>query len=346
MKKSQQKLLINLGLLLAVLLLFGGFYLFFVQPETAKKMDWGKVEFFTGVEKSDVMGIDIMFRQLTNIYGVSLAKVTNGWDILVPVHTGAYSAEVEKLIDDLLSVKSESVLTNITPEKLIEFGFDEPIAIIDVMLADGTRFNIINGGFAPVDNYYYTMLNHNSNTIYITYAYKFSTSERYADLYVTRNFFSLKATAVTNLEVKGLSGVTYKMAYSGTNWNLTAPKKMPLDNYAVQRKILEFTAMPFMQFAYYIRTPELVKKYGLDKPMLTVKAVSSYEGDGVKEVYISSQTNGVFHYAYTSSLPGIILIDHADIVSRFKITADSFLTPVFTNTNTAASNLTMPVIVP
>jgi hypothetical protein len=339
MKKSQQKLIINLVLLFGVLLILGGFYLFFVQPENIKKKDWGKIQLLSGIDKNDIIGIDIVFTQLSNTFGVALNRSTNGWAVMHPYKTLAYAAEVEKLIGDLMVLKSDDILTNVTPDKIKEFGFDQPIDVIDVYLADGKKINIINGGFAPVDNYYYTMLNHDSNNIYIVYSYMFSSSERYADIYIQRNFFSMNATAVTNVMIRAMDGRDYYLGYSGSQWTLYKPKKMDVDNYAVQRKILEFTAMPLVQFAFYERTPELIKMCGLDKPKFIVKAYSSIPEEGMKEVYISGKTNGQLHYAYTPSLPGIIFINNADILARFKITPETFLVPVNPETNVNTNKL-------
>ncbi|NPV01411.1 MAG: DUF4340 domain-containing protein [Brevinematales bacterium] len=339
MKKSQQKLVINLVLLFGALLILGGFYLFFVQPSNLKKKDWGKVLLLSGVTKSDISALDIMFTQLSNTFGVALTRLSNGWNVSHPYKTLAYSAEVEKLIDDLMAAKSDDMLTNVTPDQIREFGFDQPIDVIDVYLANGKKVNIINGGFAPVDNYYYTMLNHDSNNIYIVYAYMFSSSERYADIYIQRNIFSLKATAVTNITIKAMDGKEYRLGYTANQWTLYQPKKMDVDNYAVQRKILEFTALPLVQFAAYERTPELIKQYGLDKPKYLVKMVSSLPEDGTKWVYISGMTNGNMHYAYTPSLPGIIYINHADLLSKFILTPETFLIPVNPETNVNTNKL-------
>jgi hypothetical protein len=328
MKKSQKSLLIQIGILALLLLAIGGYYLMKILPGIRAEKESGAVQIIEGIDKEDVVGIEVAFSDDNGIYHSVLNKIDNEWHIVFPIQYKADPSRIEKMLSDLWELRSEEVITNVTEDKIAEFGFDEPLSMVKLGLESGTQFEILNGRLATVENYYYTMVNHDSNDIYVIYAYRFTHSERTPDELAYKEIFQkLPIPAINSIEVKSSEGVVYRfnrMKVDGEQeWVMRAPLTKKVGSFEVRRKIMQLYPLGFSHFTHYDRDPQLLRHYGLDNPKYYAK-LTSEDGQAI-DLYISEKTNAEHHYAYSPLIPGIVEIHKSDIGDKFDFSVDEFL---------------------
>lgn len=337
MKKSHKKILINISIIAIIAITAAGYYFLKALPEQKKAAKKGVHNLIEGVNKKDIIGIEIIYHDTGQVYKSLINMVSNKWQIIFPVRHLADTAHVDKMLDDLLKMKSEDILKNIPLEKFSDYGFDKPSDVIRLGLKNGKTIEIINGRLATTENYYYTMVNGDSNNIYVVYAHLFSSSEKKADEFADKEIFQyLPSRYVEKLEVKASNNVRFDfdttVTEKGTQWFMNKPLTIPVDRFEVIRRIMQFYTIRYSYYSYYNDVPSLEKKLGLKNPKYSIK-MSSKNGESVSLI-ISAITNGDYYYAKASTVPGIIMIHGSDISDKFKFTADTFRNkPVINSTN-------------
>jgi hypothetical protein len=161
-------MLIQIGIaagLLAVLLVV---FLLGLKPGETKKDKWGKLTFFENIQKDKIQGIQIEMNRNGMGFQTIINKISNEWVILSPFVVRADPFAIDKLLEDLILISSEGMLTNVSVEKLTEYGFDEPTSAIFIGLNDNTTHSLINGRIAPTENYYYTIFDQKTNNVFYT----------------------------------------------------------------------------------------------------------------------------------------------------------------------------------
>ncbi len=329
MKKSSKKMIVQIsvfGGILAVLLIV---FLLIIKPNENKKKEFGKITFFDGIQKDSVDGIQISLFRNGMEFHTLINKISNEWYILSPFYVRADPFAIDKLLDDVLVIASERVLTNVNPEKLVEYGFESPTSAVYLGLHDGKTVSLVNGLISPIENYYYTLFNNDTNTVYITYAYKFSSVEKTPGELANKQIFDERLQpipSITNFEITSQTGVLYSFAKvsnsGGVYWEMRSPQRMRVDDYALKRKQLELYAISANTYAAYDQAPETIRFFELNRPKYRIRIAS--DNGMVSETYIGSLSVSNFVFGYSTAKPGIFQIYESDLAETFNLAVSNF----------------------
>lgn len=330
MKKSTKKMLIQIGVaagLLAVLLVI---FLLALKPGETRKDKWGKIAFFEGIQKDKIEGIQIEMTRNGITFQTIINKISNEWVILSPFMVRADPFAIDKLLDDLLLIASEGMLTNVSSERLSEYGFDEPSSAVFFGLNDGTSHSLINGRLAPTENYYYTIHDQRTNDVYFTFAYKFSSVEKTPGELANKQLFDDQLQpipSVTNIQMNNSAGEFYAFGRvsnaGGIYWEMTSPRRMKVDEYSLRRKQLEIFAVSANTYAAYDQSPDTLRFFELDRPRYHVRIAS--DNGAVSDLYIGGLSVSNFVFGYSTAKPGVFQIYESDIVEPFKFSVNDFM---------------------
>lgn len=335
MKKTQKKMMVNLLISAVVLIVIAAAYFLFVLPTEKNKEDFGKLIISDqwNFDEEDIVGIHIDYLEEDGlVYTTLLNKDTETgmWEMIVPINVSADAKIMERMMEALLELDTEKAITNLAEDSYAEYGFDNPTHVIDLIMSSGTNFRIITGMLAPTENLYYTLLDNDSNTVYITYAYKFTGLNKIPSEIADREVFKeeeFPIPSITNLRISTLSGDIFQFTKvsneHGMVWALNKPYQIDLDDYAVKRHVLKLYTVDFSDYVEMDRDPFLLEVYGLDNPSYFVEIFTD-TGES-NTLYLSGMETSNFIYAYSSSKPGIGRIYSSDVESLFDIAVTNFL---------------------
>lgn len=323
MKKSRQKLLFNLIILSAALLLTGGYFIFFARPGQADKNKKDIVKLLPGRSRDDISLISISIRDEAGLMHSSiLEKISNQWVLTSPMQKRADQGRVYQMIDDLLSLESIRILSNTSPEELTNKGIYAPSDVFTLTYRDGTSNTIINGKLATIENFYYTWVPENPDRILVTYAYRFSSAQLKPGEWAERQIFTMDLDDLGYLSVQQKSEPVIVFRLQGTNWQLSARPGQAVDPYEVKKKLLDLYSLQLNSYFSYDRQPALLAELGLTSPAYSIRIAGDAQSF---DLNISIRTNLQGHYAYSPSLPGIFTVDQKDVLHHFSLNPDDYL---------------------
>ena len=332
MKKTQKKTIINIFILSIILSGIAGYYYLKMVPDSLKDKEIGKVLLLGNIFKDDIIAVETSFREVvsngpTNYYRTTLLKISNQWRITSPINAATDPEALLRMMNDVVSIKSERILSNVTKQQILDYHFQDPSSKIRIETKNGAKFDIINGGMASTDNLYYTVVNSNFNFIYLVYAYKFSSMERNCSDLRSKEVFNISLSEVQKFEMKADDGRIFgftKESFGQTNeWFLYSPQKLPADDFSVKGRYLDIISISASFYAEFKRGPEILKKYDLDKPKNSILLVSK---DGLtNSLYISGVPIDGFYPAYSPQKEGIMMCSENFITNKFKLDISNFI---------------------
>lgn len=329
MKKSAKKSIVQISVFIGVLVVLIVVFLIALKPGAEHKKEWGKIVYFKDVQKDNVNGIQITLNRNGMSFETILNKISNEWYVVSPFQVRADPFVIDKLLSDLVEVSSEQEITNVTPAMFTNYGFELPTSGIILGLNDGKILSILNGRLAPTENYYYSIYNNNSNTVYVTYAYKFSSAEKTPGELANKQLFDDRLqplVAITNLQLTSDTGVLYSFAQvsnaDGLHWEMRSPVRMKADEYSIRRLELQLYAIAANTYAAYDNSPATLKFFQLDKPKYRIRLVT--QNGAVSETYIGGLSVSNFVFGYSTVKPGVFQIYESDLAEPFKLAVSNF----------------------
>ena len=327
MTKTQKQMALNLVLLGVVLIAVSVYFFAFYLPQQQQIKMQDNVFLLKDSKREDIVAMSF-YCKTTNqmIYQSDFNLISNQWMMMTPMHINVDSATFDKLFEDMSTWNSQQVVTNITPTMWKAYGFEDPSTEIQLVLKDNRIIKITTGRISPVENYYYVMLNDNTNKVYIVYAYKFTFTQKRPEEYIDRNLFPFPMPAVSNLIIKTSDAKLFTFqSYQGekqTEWKILNAPSTKVDPTLVKQRILDMFTLRFQSFIAYERTPDLIAKYGLNNPKYYLKMESNKKE--VLEIYISPMKVGNYYPAYATSKPGIFWMEESDIAEKFVMNETNF----------------------
>lgn len=250
MKRNKLRNIFNILILIIILAFLSIYYLFRQVPESKKNEGNGKVFIVQNIPEFEIEGFDITYNDGTNIYRTLLEKSSNDWAVSFPIKDRADEESVRRIINDLSGLKSEYVITN-GEGKFHDFGFDNPVCRIKVLLNNKKDREIILGGKVATEDMYYTITEGNSNTIYMVYRYKFNSIMKTPDDFRSREIFTIPIQDLKEFEIRASDGKLYKFNVIYTNGQqffLTLPKQLKASNFPVKSKIMDIYSLSISRF--------------------------------------------------------------------------------------------------
>lgn len=326
-KKEQRKknAIIGLGVLGLIVVV----YFAFVLANQKREESYGKFVIFDGVEADDIIGLQIRYYDMTEDewHLTLMNKIEGEWQMISPMQIDVEDRAIETALEDLLSADTEALLEGIDPDDLeSEYGFDQPRLTVVVQLEDGTLRSVEHGKLTPIDNYYYTMIDNDSNNIYKTYAYKFSGLKREATDFANKTVFEKEqggVNSVTAFSVQSVDGTLFSLTNEDSDWKILLPQEMDADEYSVKRYLLQLFTIELYDFESYTADEDSLAAYGLSDAQYSINV--SFDDKTTTSLFIDEMPVSNFTYAYATSKPGIGRVYSTDVDASFEPALSNFL---------------------
>jgi hypothetical protein len=322
MKQSRKKLLINSILLGAGLLIIMLYYILKALPDQKQKENLGKHSLIADKEKSDFLSIDVQYRDENGfIHRTRLSNESGTWMVTLPLYKKANQGRVNEMMDALLGIRSETNYSGLTQSQLSNYGIFRPNDIFSFRFKDGSYSAIVNGNISKTENYYYSYLPEQSNSVYVVYAYKYSAAELTTSQLLEKQIFTDNIADIQSFSVLALDGKNYHITANGKNWKLISPVIQAADSYAVKKRLLNIYSLHILEYLKFDRSPQDLRVLGLDRPKYRI--TTSTAGQKM-EIMVSEVTNKFGYFAYSPRIPGIFVLKAEDVLKTFNLSTKEF----------------------
>ncbi len=230
--------------ILSLLLIFFILVFFFLISEKGEVKFFKKQDLLIGnFSYKDISFLSIYFRdyyQRTKEYNYTLFKSNENWYVSfsniidrVEPKLGNFVANIIGDIENLGAIELKEIV-----EDLGTFGFSKPNAEI-VFDTQGKTNKITVGDLTPTKDYYYIILNNNTNIVYLVYAYKIDNILKYPHEMRDRNIFTYEWTNVTGIEYKPISGNLIIFTNKNKTWFSVIPFEKEVDSTFLETEFLK-----------------------------------------------------------------------------------------------------------
>ncbi len=280
------------------------------EPANDKKLD----KVFTGVEADKIDQVSIKSQSGDR---TTVQKQSGKWQVTQPVAAAADEAELSGVTSNLASIEVQRVIDE-QPSDFKQYGLD-PARVEVTFKAGGQDRKLLLGQKTPSGTDLYARLP-DKPRVFLVSSFLDSTFNKSTFDLRDKTVLKIDRDKVDNVEIvsTGDKGRTLKFTKSGADWKMTAPVEARADFGAVEGVIGRLNTAQMKA----LTAPDDgdLKKYGLDKPAVTVHLGSGSSQAGL--VIGSSAGEGVV-YAKDLSRPMIFTIESA-LADELKKPADDF----------------------
>jgi len=274
-------------------------------------------------------------------------KKDKNWVVKGSENIKLNQSKVDGLAYDFALINADTLIAE--KGNLTDYGLDKPIAIPEILLADGTKKQFLLGSLIPTGSGYYFKTNDEAKiyTIYATKGEGFlmelagyrDTTIATVDAKNLVQFKILRSNANINIKLKDEAEL--KKDTSGMNsWKMTSPYQLDVNTDVVSKQIFEklnFEVKDFVEDA-----PASYAKYGLDKPKyvigfaekdkspINIELGNEKEGAiyarlvGTSEVYtIDAQTVAYKDIEAINMVNTLVYLQQIDNVTAINFTAEN-----------------------
>lgn len=302
---------------IALLLVLAGLgaYIYFVTwkqsgEDTATKRD----RVFTGVESDTIEELKIKSASgdLT-----TLKKTADKWQIVSPVSAPAADSEVAPVTSALGQLEIVRVIDEKGAD-LNEYGLATPRIEVDFKSADGKLAGrLLVGDKTPTGSSLYAKRNDEPRVFLIA---------EYQDSVLNKSTFELRDKKIVAIERDRIDGVEVNVAgkpiqfaKEGSDWKITRPLAARADFSAVDGLVGRVENAQMKSIVTDSATPADLKKYGLEKPAVTV----TVNQGSARAVLALGGAAGDDLYARDLSKPAVVTVEKA-LAEDLKKTVDDY----------------------
>jgi hypothetical protein len=309
-------------ILLVVVLAGLGAYIYFVDSKQpagtlgpAGVMTDAKTKVFT-VDADKIEEIRITAEKETTL----LKKVNGSWQIVEPVQGEADQTEASGLASSIAGVEQNRVVEENAAD-LSTYGLADPRFKVSFKAADGVTGEIYIGERTATQNDLYAVKASDKRVFLVPSFQETSFNKKPFDLRDKRVLI-VKRDDIESLEISGDTNL--QLARTGTEWKVRRPVEARGDYSAIEGVLTRIGSANMTKIVEQAPAggslaPDVLAKYGLDKPPLTV-TVGAGSTKGV--LAIGKEENGVL-YARDLSRPMVFTIDPT-LASDLKKPADEY----------------------
>ena len=298
--------------LLVILVALGG-YLYFVESKRDPLDTGPKKDKVFSVEADKIEEITIRAEAGDK---TTLRKSGSEWQMVDPVAARPDTAEISGLTTNLSSLEIQSVVQENAPD-LAAYGLDKPR--VEVSFKSGGQAQTLQiGQKTPPGTDLYAK-RANDNKVFLISSYLDST--------FNRGTFDLRDKTVVRVERDKLESVEVaaggremKFVKSGAEWQIAAPVQGRADFNAVDGLVSRLTGLQMKSVADAEADANELKKYGLDKPVATVRLGS---GSSQAALAIGGTAEEGSVYAKDAARPAVYTIEAA-LLDELKKAPDDF----------------------
>jgi hypothetical protein len=235
------------------------------------------------------------------------------WEIVQPVGTASDQSAVSSIASNLSSVEIQRVIDE-NPSDLKEYGLAQPRVEV-AFKANGQQHRLQLGAKTPAGSEIYAKLPDSKRVFLIS---------SFLDSTFNRSTFDLRDKAVLKIDREKVdaldvtaNGRTTRFEKKNGEWQITQPSAVPAEFSAVDGLVSRVSSVQMKSIA-----PDAadLKKYGLDKPSITVKLGS---GSSQAALAIGTAAESGSVYAKDLSRPAVFTID-ASVADDLKKDASEY----------------------
>jgi hypothetical protein len=300
---------------LAVVLAGLGAYIYFVTWKKVDKDADAKEKVFASLQKDKID--EIRVRSAAGD-ATTLKKENGGWQIVAPIAAKADEAEVSRITSNLGLADVTRVIDE-KPADLKEYGLATPRIAVEFKTPSDKDFQkLLIGDKSPTGSDVFALRN-DDKRVFLVPAYEETALNRSTFDFRDKALLKFERDKVDVIEVTG-GGNTLQLAKEGPDWSMTRPIAAKADAGAVDGLIGRLQAAQMKTIvASDASAPEL-KKYGLDKPALSVTLNA---GSSRATLLIGGKSADNTFYARDASKPLVATVDSA-LVDDLKRGADQY----------------------
>jgi Domain of unknown function (DUF4340) len=309
-------------LFLIVVLAGLGAYIYFVDSKTpASTVGPGGIASETKDKAFTVEADKIEEVRVTADKQTSVLKKVNGtWQLVEPVKSDADQTEASALANTLAGLEVNRVVEENAAD-LSGYGLADPRFKVAFKAADGAGGELYIGEKTATQNDLYAVKAGEKRVFLVPAFNETSLNKKPFDLRDKR-ILTVKRDDIDAVDITGAADV--QLARTGTEWNVKRPMQARGDYSAIEGLITRITTANMTKMVEQPEgggsaTPEVLAKYGLDKPAITVTVGA---GSAKAAVAFGKEEEGAV-YARDLSRPMVFAVDPS-LVTDLKKAADEY----------------------
>jgi hypothetical protein len=302
--------------LVAVLIGLGA-YIYFVtwkQPETTDTAS-NQEKVFAGLEADKIEELKVKSEKGDT---TTVRKEAGAWQMTAPVAAKADESEVSGITSGLGQVSIVRVVDE-NPADLKEYGLATPRIEIDFKAAgDKEPRKLLLGDKSPTGGDLFAKRN-DEKKVFLIAAFQESSFNK--DTFALRDKTVLKfeRDKVDSFEVTA-AGKTLAINKQGGDWKITKPVEARGDFGSVEGFISRLQSAQMKSIVADSATPEDLKKYGFDKPEVTVTLNA---GSARATLLVGGKADDTTKYVRDASRPAVMTVE-SSLVDDLKKSADDY----------------------
>jgi hypothetical protein len=319
-------------LVLLVIALGLGAYIYFVERERDPAADTAKENAFTGVTPSDITELTI---RSASGETTTLRRSGDNWTVASPVEAPADSATVESILSSLSTLTIDRVVDD-APAALDQYGLDTPRVDVSFATADGTH-RLLLGNTTPTSSGVYARIDDNPRLVLIA-SYLESTFDRTTFDLRDRRVLDVARDTVERISIAPRSGPAIELRRDGVNWRLSAPIEARADFSPADGLLSRLTTAQMRSIVKEgdVPTPAELRSWGLDTPQLTATVTT---GSSTATIALGREHDAMSVYARDLARPMIFTVDSSLLTDLRKDPGDLRVRDVFEFNAFSASSL-------
>jgi hypothetical protein len=234
----------------------------------------------------------------------ALKKDKDGWHLVEPVAAAAADPEVSGITSALSQLEVVRVVDD-KPANLNDYGLASPRIEIDFKTAGDKDFRrLFIGQKSPTGGNLFAKRNGEAR-VFLIPAFQEQTFNRKTFDLRDKAVLRFDRDKVDRVEIDA-AGKTIELTKAGSDWNLTKPLKTASDYSAVEGLVGRIQSAQMKAIASDSASPSDLKKYGLDKPTVTL-TVSL--GSAKATLELGGKADDGSTYAKDASKPLVVTLD-------------------------------------
>jgi hypothetical protein len=287
--------------LLVVLIGLGAYVYFVTWKKSGEDTGPKKEKVFAAVEPDKIEELKVK-SESGDV--TSLKKTSGTWQLVAPISAPAAESEIIGLTSALGQMEIVRVIDE-SPTDLKEYGLDTPSIEVEFKSGAGKPSGrVLVGGKTPTGASLYARRNDEKRVFLIA---------DFQDSSLNKSTFNLRDKALLKIardKVDGVevnvSGKPIQFAKDGSDWKITKPIAARADFSAVEGLVGRIETAQMKSIVTDQASPEDLKKYGLDKPEVTV---TINQGSARAVVEIGGKAGEDAVYARDLSKGSVVTLD-------------------------------------
>jgi hypothetical protein len=234
----------------------------------------------------------------------ALKKDKDGWRLVEPVASPAADAEVSGITSALAQLEIVRIIDE-SPANLNDYGLSSPRVEIDFKATGDKEFRrLLIGQKSPTGGNLFAKRN-SEKRVFLIPAFQDQTFNRATFDLRDKAALRFDRDKVDRIEIDA-AGKILEIVKSGSDWNLTKPVQVTSDFAAVEGLVGKVLSAQMKSVAAENASPADLKKYGLDKPAVTLTVGL---GSAKATLLLGGKADGGSVYARDASKPLVMTLE-------------------------------------